>query len=185
MTRIFWIAVLVTVSLGGSSCAHRGAVGKDIVYSERKPFLALISPHLWTEQTLYVQGKKFDRVKGRPPFFLSVTNSDRIFFVTEDKTHNEITYHLYSLRDRFDIAVDGRFTSFGYEIGNNDPYDSERIDWIEWDKMAVSKGTKDRRTIYILDLGKRIAVSARYVDYDGFGNIVKDSGLKPMPLGPR
>ena len=112
--HIIYIALLFALTLGSAQSADwRGR----IVSKTKRPLSSWLNPHVGAINVLVVDGKRFENVRGIKYFYLPVPGIDAIVFVTDNKDQT-ITYHVYKMDTKEDIAVNARSSIWGSSIGS-------------------------------------------------------------------
>ena len=128
----------------------------------------IISPHSPADSYVEVNGKRFRRVLGLPPFYIQLPQSHWILFVTGDGS-GRITFHLSDPRARDVTAIDGGKVNFGGHIGSKRAPGEAYTDFIEKEtsnELVLASRYPRARTRLFVDLtAKRLD----HIEYEEFG----------------
>ena len=137
----------------------------------RVTFGNLLNPHRDFENCLSVYGDRFCGLRGNLPFFLTVSNSDWIFFVTDDQ--KGVNWHFYDIKAKRDAVVDAsRSANVGFSIGSRAPNErvmalGARAVGIEMEGFSYQKH-RPATTKYHVDLEKGVIDATEIVYYHSY-----------------
>ena len=149
-----------------TSCTKETSKRDIRVKHEFSPIL-LINPHASTSTTLVVNGKEFRGVTGVEPFFLEITNRNAILFVTRDSVIG--TLHIFDFDRNSVVSVNLGAVSFGDAIGLNKGGGRDFIESLTSDHLAVASKFLDRKTVWHVDLRRRVVTHKEVFDFDKRG----------------
>src|SRR5689334_19616986 len=119
-------AILILLSIGilaGLSQSATNSWSKRIRSETIHPVLSLLNPHVSEIRRLTIDGKRFEHVRGKAPFYTTVPLTNMIVFVVDEKNYS-ITYHVFNMDSNTDIAIPSLGSIFGYDIGFSNSCDS-------------------------------------------------------------
>src|ERR1041385_8667218 len=110
------------------SCLFAGATNYShrISIKVERPLSFWLSPHGEERVVLIIDGKRFEGVRGLPPCYLAVPNTNAVVFATDEKSPKyRSSVHFYSLDEKKDVKIAMGSQGFGHAIGS--PQKEERI----------------------------------------------------------
>lgn len=128
------VGVVVGLVLGAYAVFHgikiRNYQDNKVSTGElRRPF-DLIFAHMGRPPYLTVHGRTYLHVRGLPPHYLDVPNSNRILFVTGEDA--SLVFHLVDPVTGEAVEIPGKGATFGGDIGTPNRKAGEPFtDWIE------------------------------------------------------
>ena len=90
----------------------------------------LVSVHSSTSKYLIVLGQKFEGIRGLPPYYILVSQSAGIAFVTDDGKSG-VSVHFANLGEKKIVSLNIGDSIFGWNIGVDRKPSEKYTDWIE------------------------------------------------------
>ena len=161
-----------------------------IVCRERHPLRYWVSLCGEAVSELRVDGKHFEHVRGYNRFYLQVPHTNMIVFVVDEKDYS-VTYHIYNMDTREDIAISARESSFGQTIG--EAHSEDAIEDSGNGNILLSRcehGGKSTlpslanmdsiKFLYHLNLHTRSIVAEETLFYDKTGKVILKRDASPF-----
>jgi len=155
---------------GKSNITYRD--GKVIAGTQLPSFYPL-NVHGGESTFLIVLGKRYNRVRGEQPYYLTIPQLDSILFVTE-KGADRVTIHVVNLRTKKDMRLDPINETFGHHIGAGK--ESAYLDWLERledDVLVLGSSGPKLRLLYYFRLRQRKLEKIEQLDLDITGAVIK------------
>jgi hypothetical protein len=163
-------------------CSKSTSWSGRITSKQERPGLSFLNPHADAVKVLIIDGKRFERVRGLPPFYLKVPGMEAVLFVVDEKDRR-VTYHIVDMQNGQDIAVQASSSVFGHAIGASS---SNRCDTIEeaspgkivlCDRGVDSEGT--RKTLTYINPQNKTITGEKTLFLDASGKLLRTHEEQP------
>jgi len=188
--RSFFITTFFLGALGIAYAQTMSTNWSNQIISKKKhPLTYWISHGGNVVNILIIDGKRFEHVRGLEKFYLPVPKTNAIVFVVDNKDYS-VTYHIYKMDTKDDVAINAKSSVFGHTIGCVNVYDTvERADDGKIVLCNHEGGAKSTlpslanldsvKTLYYLDLDKKTIVAEKTFYYDKGGKVILQRDASP------
>ncbi len=149
------------LTVGHSQTAHTTPDWHKRISSHTKNLLTFwLSPCGSPVHVLKIDGKRFENVRGKKKFYLTVPKTNAIVFVVDEKDYS-ITYHYYNMDAKEDVVIHTSDISlFGQAIGTSHPeYREDTVAVAENGRIVLCTIEPDSKTaeksFVYLDVNKK------------------------------
>jgi hypothetical protein len=173
---VFWITMIRGVGFE----SYRDA---KVSAGEVRRLWDIVAAHISRPTYLSVGGRVYHRVRGVAPYYLEVPGTNSILFVTQTPD-DHITYHIFNLKTKEDIQIDGDHSGFGGSIGaaKSPGYRfGDRIESADTTRMTISTRTEGCKETMILNLNTKREEQLETLRYDAHGQVTNRS-VKMSPM---
>jgi hypothetical protein len=173
------LAFIILCTAGISAFVYYFVLGvPEVTYSDgivsggriRRP-LNVVFAHLSEEYFIRVGGRTYRRVRGLPPFYLTLPQLKSILFVT-DVGDDGAGFHIVRTSDWATVTIQGEKLSFGSNIGMQSPPGSSYTDFVEKEdsgELVLATKYPQARSLLFIDLEKKKIAKVVYDKFDDMG----------------
>jgi hypothetical protein len=177
--QLFLVSAIALVAYGQNS----NDWSKRISNKTKYPLSYWISSCGSPNQILFVDGNRFEHLRGSKPFYLEIPKINSIVFTSEQKD-DTVVCHIYNMGTKTDSVIEIG-TTFGQTIGS--PHPKDNVDVATNGLVALCNYTTDAKpvtpensnifsikTIELINLDQKIITERKTSFYDKTGNLIRE-----------